>query len=542
VALRGPRSSPLAALGRQLGREWRAGPLHQLAIAGPRPRGLATRPRDGRPADAAVGERLLRGDFRYRGEALDFGPGADPWNRPSPSRRFAVGLHGFSWSPDLLATGEAGARELLRLWLEWRRVFGRYNDFAWSGEALERRVFHLSCAAPALLPLASEAEGAALLEALARQARHLTADPDETGRTAERLNAAALAGSALAGPAGERLLATTLPRLEHALAAAVLPDGVHASRSPERGLELFFDLLALDDSLSLRGAPSPVELSRAIDRLSAGVRFFALADGRLPAFHGGEAGSAARIAAALALEAGRDPASSAAPYGDFQRLEGKALQVIADVGAPPRRPFDSGACAQTAAIEVLCQGRRLIVGSGWSAKASAAAADLRQPAGGSCLCLGGATDGGRASVVKAERKDSPEGVWLDITHDAWRRAFGLDHTRRLFLDLAVGELRGEDHLTPAGRSHGRRPATLAIAFHLPAGVSASVAVDGRSALIRAPGADGWRLRSDAAETRVEAATVFEDGAARSAQTVVLAGAIRPANGARVRWKLSRDEG
>ena len=542
MASRGPRASPIAALGRQLGREWRAGPLHQLAIAGPRPRGLATRPRDGRPADIAAGERVLRGEFRHRGDALDVGPGGDPWNRPCPSRRFAVGLHGFAWSPDLLATGEGGARELLRLWLEWRRVFGRYNDFAWSGEALERRVFHLACAAPALLPLASEAEGAALLDGLARQARHLLADPHGGGRLAERLSAAALLGSALAGPAGDRLLARTLPRLERALAAAVLPDGVHASRSPERGLELFFDLLALDDSLSLRGAPSPVELSRAIDRLSAGVRFFALADGRLPSFHGGEAASTARVAAALALEAGRAPPSNAAPYGDYQRLEGKALQVIVDVGAPPAGPFGAEGCAQTAAIEVLCQGRRLIVGSGWSAKAPAAAAGARAAAGGSCLCLAGAADGGWASAVKAERNDSPEAIWLDITHDGWRRASGLDHTRRLFLDLAAGELRGEDHLTPAGRARDRRQTHLAIAFHLPAGVSASVAVDGKSALIRAPGADGWRLRSDAAETRVEASTVFEDGEARRAQSIVLAGPVRPADGVRVRWKLSRDEG
>ena len=165
---------------------------------------------------------------------------------------------------------------------------------------------------------------------------------------------------------------------------------------------------------------------------------------------------------------------------------------------------------------------------------------MRGADGGSCLSLAG--DAGWAAQVKAERNDSPEAVWLDITHDGWRRAFGLDHTRRLFVDLAADELRGEDHLAPAGRPRDRRRTRFAIAFHLAAGVSASVAVDGMSALIRAPGAPGWRLRSDAAETRVEPAVVFEDGEARSAQSVVLAGLMRPADGARVRWKLSRDEG
>jgi hypothetical protein len=136
-----------AALGRRMRREWRATPLHGLALGFPRLVGLAIRPRDARPADRAAGARLLAGVFELAGEALEVGRGGDPWRRPPPSRRFAAALHAFGWLPDLLTQGEAGAREGLRLWLEWRRAFGRYNDFAWSGPALERRVFNLACAA-----------------------------------------------------------------------------------------------------------------------------------------------------------------------------------------------------------------------------------------------------------------------------------------------------------------------------------------------------------------------------------------------------------
>src|SRR5579863_5012149 len=169
----------LGALGRRMGREWRASTAHRLAIARPRPKGLAARPRDPRPTDAGGGARLAAGVFSFGGETLAVGAGGDPWRRASPSRRFATWLHGFEWSADLLSQGEGGARETLRLWLEWREQFGGFNAFAWSGRALERRVFHLACAAPALLPPASEAEGAALLESLARQARHLLSDPGE---------------------------------------------------------------------------------------------------------------------------------------------------------------------------------------------------------------------------------------------------------------------------------------------------------------------------------------------------------------------------
>src|ERR1700679_599378 len=133
---RAPLPAPLrlppaavAALGRRMRREWRATPLHGLMLGFPRTAGLAIRPRDARPADRAAGARLLTGVFEVAGELpaepVQAASGGDPWRRPPPSRRFAATLHGFGWLPDLLTQGEAGAREALRLWLEWRRVFGR---------------------------------------------------------------------------------------------------------------------------------------------------------------------------------------------------------------------------------------------------------------------------------------------------------------------------------------------------------------------------------------------------------------------------------
>jgi uncharacterized heparinase superfamily protein len=543
----------LAAVGRQMQAEWRAGALHRLAISHPRPTGLAVRPRDPRPADAARGERLLAGRFTLAGETLDVGPG-DPWGSGAPSRRFASALHGFVWTPDLMATGEAGARETLRLWLEWRRLFGRFNAFAWTGLALERRVFHLAIAAPALLPLASEAEGAALLDGLARQARHLLTEPGDPGRAAERAAVAALAGAVLAGAAGDGLLARALPQLDRLLAVAVLPEGVHASRSPERVLELLFDLTCLDDALSQRGAPAPAEAARAIDRLATATRFFALADGRLPAFQGGEPVSRERVATALAVDAAASPPAKSAPYGGYHRLEGRGLQVMVDTGAAPAGAFAGDACAQLCALTVLCDGRRLVEGSAWSAKADVGGA-LRGPAGGSCLTIGEAWPGavlrhgllagglesrleGGPAEVKVEWHETADAAWLDLAHDGWRGA-GLAATRRLFLDMAAGELRGEDLITCLGRPLGERLGYV-VRFHLSPGVAASIAADGKSALLRPAGGAGWRLRSDSAGVRLDPSAAFEDGEARATQVLSLVGLVLAPDGARVRWKLSRD--
>jgi len=545
----------LGALGRRMRLEWRSATPHLLALGQPRPNGLAIRPRDFRPADPARGERVLRGAFEWEGKVIETGAGGAPWRLPALSRGFSASLHGFAWLPDLLTQGEAGAQEGLRLWLDWRRGFGRYDVLAWSGRALERRVFNLACAAGALAPLVSEAEGAAYVDGLARQARHLLGEPEAGGRGAEQAAVAALVGAALAGNAGEGLLRRALRRLAPRVARAVLPDGVHASRSPQRGLELLFDLLALDDALSQIGAPAPAEVSRAIDRLAAGVRGFALADGRLPSFHGGESAARASVAAALALDAGAGEIARSMPYGGFQRLDGGELQVIADAGAPPGGAWAGSACAQPAAIAVVSDTRRLIVASAWSETADGG--ELRGPLGGSCLALdgvwpgvslrGGLIAGGGPARLEggplqahAERSQSGDKTWLDIAHDGWLD-LGLGATRRIYLDAASGELRGEDVLTPMGRPP-RAPIRFAIRFILAPDVAAQIAVDGRSALLRAAGAQGWRLRGDMAAMRLERAAVFDEGAARATYALVLPGVVQPGEAARVRWKLSRDEG
>ena len=137
-----------------------------------------------------------------------------------------------------------------------------------------------------------------------------------------------MAGCALAGAAGERLLAKALPRLTRALAAAVLPDGGLRTRSPEQGLELWFDLATLDDACCSAGGETPAALAGAMDRLAGAVRFFTLPDGRLAAFNGGgavDAGAGRRGAAGAPAtpSAPRSP-YAAAPHAGYQRLDGPA--------------------------------------------------------------------------------------------------------------------------------------------------------------------------------------------------------------------------
>jgi len=536
--------------------EWRATAVYALSISTPRPSGLAAAPRDFRPVDAEVGRQILLGRMTLAGATLEIGPGGDPWDVASPSRAFAVALHRFAWLPSLMAQGEEGVDEALRLVLDWMRLFARVRPFVWGAETAERRVFNLACGLRRLSERASEAESVLLAESFARQARHLLQLDDGPLRRAERAAAAAIAGCVLSGKAGAKLQADGLSILARALKTAILPDGVMKSRNPEQGLELLFDLLTLDDALAQRGREAPAEIARSIDRLTYGVRFFSLGDGRLAAFQGGEAASAARVAAALAHDDGEGAPAEHAPHGGYHRLMGRTFQAIVDAAPPADGGFSLAACAQPLALEITCGSDRLIANVGWSADAQGPQG-LRLTAGGSTASLGEASAGrslaGLAAkgfgprlidgprTVEALRRQNETGVWLELRHDGWADRFGLIHERRLFLSPDLDELRGEDCFTPSQGARAdaarKRPPPYAVRFHLPPGVKVSLARDKRSVLLRGPSNRGWWFRNDAPDVLLEPSLQFEDHTPRRGAQIVLKGPVSE-SGARVRWKLT----
>ncbi len=542
-----------AALGRTLARqaaaEWAGTPLHRAALRRPRPVGEAAAPRDFRPVDGIGGAAILAGAFDLTGTKLVVGPRGDPWDRASPSRRFAVALHRFDWLPGLLDQGEEGRREAARLVEAWSRQFGAWNAFSWAPEVLERRVFALACGLNPL-GLQSPAQASALRESLAAQARALLASASTAARPAERTLAAAVAGAALDFGGGADLLSAALRRLPAALSRSVRPDGGHASRAPSAGLELLLDLRTLQDALRQRGATLPDAVAEAAERLAAAVRFFIGPDGRLAAFQGGEPSAPARVQAAL-LPWSAVSAAEDLPDSRYHRLQAGELTLLVDAGAPAYGAVGAAAAAQPGAIEVWAAGEPLIVGGGWSAEALAPPA-LRLSAAASTATVGGASPGepltgrlaralgprlrGAPRRVRAELRREGRAQWLELSHDGWRRSHGVRHERRLFADAGADELRGEDAaaLAPGPKA----PVELAVRFHLPRGVEASVGRDGRSVLLRTPAGRGWRLRSDAAEHRVEASARVLDLRPHRTSQVVLKSVIRPSLGGRIRWKLS----
>ena len=544
----------LATVGRRrAAAEWRglvAGSHRLRRAQAPK---LTATPRDFRPTHPDRGRALLAGQLALAGAELELGPGGDPWDRASPTRRFAVELHRFAFAPHLIACGEPGAREALRLFLDWRRLFHRPNAFAWSGDVLERRVFNLAAGARRMTAVASDVEAAELTGSLLHQARVLLSLSGEPASAAERACAAAIAAGALSGTAAEGLLRLAQARLTSALGHTVLGDGGHRTRSPAAGLELLFDLLTLDDLLLQRGREASPAVVSAMDRLAAALRFHTLSDGRLASFHGGEAVEGERVRAALNEDPVDAPPPGHAPHSGYHRLDGAKLHAVVDCGAPAQGAWSVTACAQPAALELTAGPDRLFCNGGWSPDAAGPQA-MRLTGAGCTLQAGGGSAGrpltgflaralgprlaGGATHTTVRREENEAGVWLELAHDGWAQSLGLSHDRRLFIDHAADEMRGEDVLTPApGKAGPPKPLPFDIRFHVWPEVEASLARDGRSILLRGPSNRGWWFRNDAAGVSLEPSVCFRGGQPRRTVQVVMHAEVGP-QGARVRWKLA----
>ena len=558
-ATTGPGLWPAIAgrlLTRQLWIELYGLPGYGLTLKGRAAQGFAATPRDFRPVDPEPGKLVLGGKFLLAGSSLEAPAPEDPWDRPSPTRAFAVDLHAFAWAPSLMLQGERGAREALRLTLAWAGTFARWSPFAWAPDILARRTFRRACAARRMGQVATEAERLRLADLLARQGRQLLRPPGGLAGKAERLTAAAVAGCALAGQAGAGLRRVALRGLPGALTRTVAEDGGHASRSPEAGLELLLDLLTLDDALAQLSEAPPEAVRVAIQRLTAALRLQTLPDGRLIAMQGGGASTVARIAAARAHDESTAAGPAVGTVGGIARIRSPLLTVAADIAAPARGAWSAAACAQPLAIEIVCGKDRLVTGCGWTPRAGDRQG-LRLAPGHSTLTLGEGSIGeplggwkgnlldhrliGPALHIQTEQRDGEGAVWLEAEHDGWVAAFGLLHQRRLYLDQRLDELRAEDRLHPApGQKEVVRAiaAPYAVRFQLEPGVQASLARDRRSILLRGHSGRGWWFRTDGPDVAIEPSVHVDEGLTRRSLQIVVRGSARTDSETKVRWKLS----
>jgi uncharacterized heparinase superfamily protein len=523
--------------------------LYRMSLRGRFHHGLAFQPADPWDGDAARANELFRGIYSFGGEVVDVGP-STPWPGHRGSESWRAALQGFDWLRDFRAAGgdaaERAARSLAGAWLTH---CGQYDAFAWRPDILSRRLINWCLNADLLIRNAELTYRSNLLRSLGRQARHLARTADKAPPGPPAIKAAA--GLALLGyclPESRAYAETGLRLLTDQAQRQIHSDGGHVSRDPELLHAVLQDLVLLKRVMMDVGEPPPEPLVHAVDRITPTLRMFRHGEGGLALFNGATEGDPAAIEVTVKRSGVRGRPNLSAPRTGFERMEGGRTVVIADFGGP--HPEAGVGHAGLLSFELSHRRERIVVNSGsarpaaaqWSkALASTAAHSTLTVADTNAIAVPEAgRKRRRRMAAEATRTESADATWLEMSHDGYRNNFGLVHRRRLYLDAAGADFRGEDVLEPLER-RGNGPTDFAIRFHLHPLVRASLSQGGTAVILSLKSGRGWRFRVAGAAPQLEESIHLGDGSPRRSTQIVLAGSLAEESVA-VQWAFGLIDG
>ncbi|WP_116091577.1 heparinase II/III family protein [Sphingomonas crusticola] len=543
-----PGTSLTEKLGQGIRRlSWRT-PVHKLRLRGRYPLQLLDVPADPIPGNAAAGRALLEGRMVAAGESIAF----DALGRGGFSPAFADYWQSFAWLRDLAAaadrrTATPVADGLMRQWLaaHARTV----SEPAWRPDLWGRRILFWTAYAPILLDTRDAEYRKAVLNALARGARHLDGAADTAPQGLARVTAwAGVIAAGLLFPGGDLRTAHGEAGITRALALAVHSDGGLISRAPVEQLALVELLAQLRGVYEVRARPPSGAVALALANAVPVLASATLGDGALSSWQGGGPAGAARVAAALAAISVRGGTRDDARDWGYQRFCCGQTRLIVDAAPPPAAALARGACASTLAFELSDGPQRLVVNCGGGAGLPAELArGLRTTAAHSTLVLAETNStalhpdgamGRGVTEVEMTRSDGAEASRIEAAHDGYVKRFGFSHVRRLSLTADGRALDGEDRLVPAGRKKAAST-PLALWFHLAPGIETVLTTDGQGALLRPSTGLGWQFRTRAGALSLED-SLWIDGAGRPRAAKALVVALdTPETGATIPWSFRR---
>ena len=519
-----------------------------------KPLRLTAVPRDHVLGDRARGDALLAGRFILGDEMISL---ADlDFAALGASGPLATAFQGFAWLRDLAAAAgrDRGARLAEAMAGRWLVAHGTRVDEAWAPALWGERVLFWTAYAPYMLSSRDAGYRSALLNTLARGARHLDANADRAAPGLDRITAwsGALA-AALLIQGGAPRVARAEAGLMRALAAAQFEDGGLMSRSPHEQILLVDRLGLLRAAYFAAKQTLPDTLESAAAAALAALHGVTMGDGALSNWQGGNAGDAARIAALVEGCGLRARPLRAARGWGYQRLSALGTIIVIDAAPPPPARMAPLGTASTLAFEMSDGAQRLVVNCGGPGPGpSELSADLilalRTTGAHSTLNLNdcnstailddGSLGKGVDDVVinRAEDNDSSR---LDAAHDGYVRGFGLLHERSMILGNDGKEVRGQDKLTPKGRKKIKADVPYAIRFHLAPGVEATPTADGMGAILRATGSPPWNFRCRGAMLGIEESLYVDHrGVPLTTQQLVVVGEVSSLGGT-IAWQFRR---
>lgn len=536
--------------------------MYRMRLNPPAFKKLLASPKTGHPARPKRGENILNGAWRFGVEKLDVPEARAPWGPQFPNVNFADRIHRFHWLRDLLANGEAGEKLARSLTVSWMKAFGKWDDTAWRLNVTADRVINWLTASPIVIEPVSGDTKSSLLDCLARQVRHISLSYENVNSLRGRFRCAlalTLAGVCL--PDGEAYLETGLANLEKELAAQLLKDGGHVTRSPSRLAETLIDLNIAEDLLLRMGKEAPAFLSKAQMRMQNMLKFLRLPDDGLLVANGSTDGWDGLAKAALAPFGEGGGKFSFAQQTGFQRIQAGDLTLYMDTGASETGENTELASASCLSIHV-CDGRhRLITSMGahpdldpawaFAARQTAASSTLVLDDQNSAKFQPNSTSGLHELIgppnVSARRLEEGDQYLLEGQHSGWRDSHGLVHRRRLFLAKDGLRVTGEDSVyRPLAETAPPPSADIpcALRFQLHPQVAVEQEADPKTVFLIIPNTDiVWKLRAESA-INVEKTVYTAGGVRKPAAQLVIYCKVNPIGDGtsapnRLRWALSR---
>ena len=515
---------------------------------------LVAVPRDHVQGDRQRGDALLGGQFVVGSEALSL---ADlDLGSIGAEGALAEQLQGFSWLRDLAAAAsrENGARLAESVVGRWLLAHGTKVDDAWAAHLWGERILFWTAYAPYILSSGDSGYRSALLNTLARGARHLDANADKAPLGIKRVTAwCGVVAAGLLVQGGVPRVARGEAGLARALAGAQFDDGGLVSRSPFEQASLVDRLGLLRSCYIASKQTIPDSIEAAAQASLAALHGVTMGDGALSSWQGCNPGQAPRLTALIegcGLRA--RPLRQARGWG-YQRLSALGTILVLDAAPPPPQKIAALGSASTLAFEMSDGAQRLIVNCGGpgplptdlpeelvqglrstAAHSTAVLADTN-----STNILADGSLGKGVEDVAIDRTEDNDASRLESSHDGYVRTFGLVHKRSLMLGNDGKELRGADQLTPKGRKKIRESVAYAVRFHLAPGVEATATADGMGAILRSKGAPPWNFRCRGGMLTTEE-SLWIDGRGQPKRTsqLVIVGEVS-ALGGEIGWQFRR---
>src|SRR5688572_15032463 len=293
--------SATSAAERDIVRKLARGSLFSRLIGhGRQPLKLAAVPRDHVAGDRQRGDILLAGRFTLGQDTLAL-PTID-FAAIGTDGPVAEQLQGFSWLRDLAAAAsrENGARLAEALAGRWLLAHGTRPDDAWRPDLWGERILFWTAYAPYILSSRDAGYRSALLNTLARGARHLDANADRAPPGLKRITAwAGVVAASLLVQGGVGRIARGEAGLGRALATGQFEDGGLVSRTPYEQL-LLVDRLGLLRAAYAAGKHSlPDGFEAAAAAALSALEGVTMGDGALSSWQGGHPCDAARVSAVI---------------------------------------------------------------------------------------------------------------------------------------------------------------------------------------------------------------------------------------------------